>query len=971
LKNYRINIELINFSQIRNIVGLFVLCFIFPFIQSESYSKDTVDIKRPMLTKYNYCSDFTVNVSDKRSYDINSDSFQLDLGITDPPNLYSSLSDNFSEIYASTFKTGQVNYEFSFRMSVLDPFKNAKAVFVVYDATKNNQSFDSLVYKAEKLQIAPGNIAFGSVFVGTRPELSAQIININEAAVLIKSIRLKYGKLFTLKNPPQNQFLDTNENLKIFIEYSPITDIYPNFPTDFDSLIVETNCLRYVVPISGLGVKAGIVVEDIDFGAVEINTTACTGTEFYHGLRIFNSGTGRLFINGYYPLTANSPFYVNQPTNPNVNNLEINPLNDKLIEGICFAPTTVGEFIEPLIFKNNASGPDSIAYLRGIGYLPGPHLTSVNFGRVRLGDSTKAAITVRNSGTNPVSILDFVLSNSSPDFKIIYEECTPPIDRNNPVLLYPNLPQYSEYLQEILLIIEFAPKSEYVHEIKVIPVFDDNSEFKTGTVFNYARGFAYLPKIKADGFTFQGKTLVNIQHQDLGYININSISGSSNLYLKSIHIKPIAPTGNNEFLVISKLPGDTIVSSGLPLKIPIIFVPRDAGDRSAMVEIISDSYYGRDGSKWDTTIVYLNGTGYNKVLYAEPVYFDSVAHCALHTAYIKIKNISDTTEAYILDIVEVAGDTNAFEIDTDSIENNFVIIQPNDSIYVKVTFNPEYYIQNNFDLTIKIISDVDTSTGYIKATTKRFNTFVSLPNLKDVAPGAILQYNPPKSYDPDFDIKADFSKVNNVGLNSFVLEIKFNKKELMYLDKLNKGELIENWDFVSSNIYDIDNKFSVLRIDARGNDFLDGKVGSLIKPVFVILLSDSSQINLNLQTITFAENDNCMNIKKSDGKINLSYCGDGLRKIIISKNAFKIQSISSNPSYESNTVINYSIPYDVHTNIEIYNSFGEKISTVVNNQISEGEYFYNFDTSTISSGTYFVRMLSGPFTKTIQILVIK
>ena len=300
-----------------------------------------------------------------------------------------------------------------------------------------------------------------------------------------------------------------------------------------------------------------------------------------------------------------------------------------------------------------------------------------------------------------------------------------------------------------------------------------------------------------------------------------------------------------------------------------------------------------------------------------------------------------------------------------------MIIPPNDSLYIDVTFNATSFLQNNFDLAFKVFSDVDTSIGTIKATTKRYNTSISLPILRSISPGIILQYAPPKYYGPDFNIEADFSKVKNIGLNSFILEIKFNKKELMYLNNINKGELLKNWDNISSYVYNLDNKYSILQIKASGTEFLDGKIGTLIKPVFVLLLNDSSVININLHSISFTNYDNCVNIQKNDGQIHLSYCGEQIRNIVISQNSFNLSSISANPNYESNTILSYRVPYEVFTNIEIYNSFGEKIASIVSEQIREGEYFYNFDTRLISSGVYYVKMISGPFTKTLPINIIK
>lgn len=947
--------------------SLIMLVFLF-FNSNTLLSKDTLDVLRPEISKNSHCGNFLVNVSDNRSFNLDESKFHLDLGITSAPILYPQFSENFSEIYSSTFETGKINFDFSFRLSVTDPYKDAKAVFVVTDMA-GNFTFDSVVYKSEKLMVTPGHLGFGSVFVGQSAELSAQVLNVSNSSVFIRSIFLKRNELFKLNQNITNFNLDKDSSLKIIVNYFPIKDNYDLLPGDIDTLVVETNCLRYTIAVSGQGVVPKIYADDFDFGAIEIGTESCTSADDGRGLRISNGGTGKLFVNGYYQLSDGSNFYVKASTNPNLNDLEINPNNEKFITGICFFPQSIGEFIEPLIFKNNASGPDSIAYLRGIAYLPGPYLSSHSFGRVRVGEVKKEFIIVRNSGSEPVEILDFQIIQQSSDFRIIKSESIPQNFVN--VTLYPQTPEYSGFLHEIKLMVEYNPNVEYYKEAKIQPVFAESSKYKTGTVFNYVRGFAYLPKIQADGLNFDGRTLVNVPHEDTLELEIRSVSLSSDLLIKKVNFIPVFPTGKDDFLVIGKQLRDTLVKSGNSIKIPISFIPRDAGERVFRVEILSDAYSEPNAFKVDTNVVYIKGNGFNRILSIEPYIFDDVKHCAVHNGHLQIKNISDSAEAFIITSYLSNGDINAFKLNIDSIENNFVVIKPQESISIPITFEPENFDRDFFECLVKVISDVDTGTGLIKGTTIKTPVSIFLPQIEELAPGSILDYNPPENYDKDFDIFADFTKVDLEDIKSVKVTIKYNKSELEFRNKVKMGDLIEGWNYLSANVIELDKKYNLLEITASGPSSVSGLSGILFKPVFMILLSDSNFIYIELINSIISDFDNCFDKSMRDGKLALSYCGDEVRKIVISKHMYNLRNVTQSLSRGNENEIMFSIPFESYTNVVLFDSYGSIVKTIYDGMCRPGEYYQIIDTSILSSGSYYIRMSSGPFSKTIPLMIVK
>jgi len=57
--------------------------------------------------------------------------------------------------------------------------------------------------------------------------------------------------------------------------------------------------------------------------------------------------------------------------------------------------------------------------------------------------------------------------------------------------------------------------------------------------------------------------------------------------------------------------------------------------------------------------------------------------------------------------------------------------------------------------------------------------------------------------------------------------------------------------------------------------------------------------------------------------------------------------------FNPSTEIKFYLPYDSYVSLSIYNSLGEKISQLINNELKSGEYRISFSENDLSSGVYF------------------
>ena len=71
------------------------------------------------------------------------------------------------------------------------------------------------------------------------------------------------------------------------------------------------------------------------------------------------------------------------------------------------------------------------------------------------------------------------------------------------------------------------------------------------------------------------------------------------------------------------------------------------------------------------------------------------------------------------------------------------------------------------------------------------------------------------------------------------------------------------------------------------------------------------------------------------------------------------------------TIINYQIPVNNFVTLKLYNTLGEEIATLVNEEKPAGRYSVNFDGSSLPSGVYVYRLNAGNFTAERKMVLVK
>lgn len=107
-------------------------------------------------------------------------------------------------------------------------------------------------------------------------------------------------------------------------------------------------------------------------------------------------------------------------------------------------------------------------------------------------------------------------------------------------------------------------------------------------------------------------------------------------------------------------------------------------------------------------------------------------------------------------------------------------------------------------------------------------------------------------------------------------------------------------------------------------------------------------------------------------KSNGTICGEGTSAEIIDMMPDRVNLYQNYPNpFNPTTTIKFDLSYDTHVTLQVYNALGQKVATLVNNQLSTGTHQVNFDATKFASGTYFYRLQVGDRVLNQKMMLIK
>lgn len=93
-------------------------------------------------------------------------------------------------------------------------------------------------------------------------------------------------------------------------------------------------------------------------------------------------------------------------------------------------------------------------------------------------------------------------------------------------------------------------------------------------------------------------------------------------------------------------------------------------------------------------------------------------------------------------------------------------------------------------------------------------------------------------------------------------------------------------------------------------------------------------------------------------------------KKIVDKLSFDLMQNYPNP-FNPVTTIKFSLPIKTKVNLSIFNSLGEKVRELINDELDRGFHQVEFNAQDLPSGIYFYKLIAGSFAKTRKLVLIK
>lgn len=880
---------------------------------------------------------------------------------------------NFKLELDPNFESGMMKTTFT--ASVIDPSKDGH-VRIIGVTRSGKEAYLEYDYVAEAISAKPTVVDYGILAVNTDSSANIKLTNISKTRTVVKNVFLR-NKMPQFTFAPQQfpRSLEPGESMTVTVTARTAEKLTTGVK---DSVIAELSC--YEAPVALLLLSGGtpcVRVSDVVFPPSPVNTEAgprqcvisntskvdatitnitvpndVTGTKFRHDLKVpfkLAAGQSQSFSVWYTPtdLTTKDLVKVVLETNG-----------------------------EPACTDNESDWS-------GSGLDAGPKISDYDFRVVRVLDTYnknvngvteyKGTVTIDAFGNDPLQdpriSVTAVNAPAGADATVAIVLNT----AGMPTQLFPNNP-YS-------IPMSFRPDIVGDYALRVTLTADFNGEPRV--VSSTVLGKAVVPIEDSLGYTFPTTNIGSTA--PMGSAVIYN-SGSMDLTIKNLSIDKTLDV-NSAFeidpawMATNLGGGKTItvpaMSGSVPssISVPLSFTAKAAGVQSTRVVVDCDL----DQSEIRHPQIFGKGQPNIKVV-PDSLDFGDVPKCMsnTNTTTVKLHNESDV-ELTISDLVQ-SGDFAMFEVDLASktaligtkiaprgVSGALTVTfrSPNTS-GLERTREAHAFSEGN-GVTWKCVGangeENQQFSGFAGAAVPTSVLVTTLPsNNTGEYRIATSKYNEPTVM--EFNLRSNPELVDRAGVTAFHAYIKYDGTVLDPITEVSSigltGTLCEGWRV--GRVLDNNDVLDVELLQDDKTKTLRG-TGTLftfqMKGFFSLTPMESAILGADMYA-----NDalGCLNIDNLPAVVRFEGgCVSDLRHANVSISGYALMAPNPNP-VSSTTQLNFNVGLDAQTTITIYNSLGEVQLVAVNGDMKAGSYEAKLDLSALPAGTYFCRMISGPWT---------
>ncbi len=889
-------------------------------------------------------------------------------------------SDNYKFEF-QPFTPGQVKTT-TWRLLIIDPSADAKAVLHFEDMAGNDTTI-TIEYTSIKFQIEPDYYYFGKVKPGDYPEKEFTVRNLSDHQVILNKLAFLFDNQNFEIIADLPQILDPDQTYKFTVRF-----ISDNKGIFSDSIGVGDTCVFYYKSeVRALVGGAEITARDADFGNVAINNTETRQIE------IKNNGIVDLRIHGYDG-PVNSVFSHDLGQLSEQNPLRIRPDSSYFFE-VRFTPDDTRQYSDSIVFQSNADIEDNITILNGRGYDPGFIAKGYDFGRRRINIpghpagpyiSTEGGIILENPNIEPVRITGYSITSDINGSAFTFDD-----SMLNGFTIDPG--------ESDTITVEFLPVQAGTHEL-VLSIENENNLISEARIY----GIGTIAKPVFPDAEFEG-TLINSQQpgeplQPVRITNesweVDGIDVSDSMIITQFDVLPagneISKDGTNFGTEGFRFDENALEhSSGASVSLPVVLKPGEyielnadftaqhPGQHTAQLQAMCN---GMDNpvSEWTGTALQQD------VL----IYFpDNMQGCAGGVAYFDAYIENTGTSDIEIDTVYLADPGGIFFIQPTQFKSGFDL-QEGKTESFQLGFSPA----DDIAYGNEIIFESSRGNSFRKSfqaagvldpveTIAETEEYIFTGESGMLSPGGRLDYRinlvepVPQEYRIEkfeavfrYDNRIFEESFNDAG-NEYSNIIKAGKdfKNIFNLNGIDISEIDQG-----NNISEVSATFS-----ANPGEFING-TGEIVEismfPLLPAHAADTGgivQLELRFEhdLYTLECPDCCVDFTSDAYTTKLEACIGNLRQLELSDSQYGISRLSPNPVSTGDLDLEYSVAFSGDCDIEIFNSYGEKVLNIYQSGIEKGIHKLHIDVTEFNSGVYYVRMKSGVYSGTKKFVIAK
>jgi hypothetical protein len=878
---------------------------------------------------------------------------------TDCAKLFSVALDtavNYELVLPESFRPSYDRIVDPFEIRVIDPRQDAYAVLEVITRSGKRWTKEYR-YIAERVTAEPQVLDYGRICIGQEVEREVQVVNSSATVVTLKRLYLRAGRgEFSIISPTQFPIeLQPNEQLTVRIRARATSAAVV-----VDSLYAQLSC--YQQPVAELRVQGGesvLWVDDADFGDVPV------GVERMRQVR--------LEARGQLPVVITAVDWADKTHFRTEGLLEALPLrlepNQSYTFRVYYRPDAAGvEDRTRALFTIECYRPENTqnklySDWRGRGIQANIAIVGYDWGRRRVADAWAnlddarygyaGIVRIKVTGNTPMQNVDVWLDDGgSGDAAAFRVDKTTLVGRT----LQPN--------EEVTLPAYFKPTAERPYQVQVVVRGFENGQERTAA--DELRGIGIQPHVEATGYTF-GELWIGQSEQ--GWAQVQS-TGTMELTVRDLEIVgPDAAAFQVEPNFLAQLRAQhPKLQVGEVLPVPVIFTAQKVGEHVANLRVISDAPETPEPAL----------VGYGKTQGVEATDYDFGRHFVTlrveQNAAVFVRNLgSGRVRVERMELTD--GDINNFQLLTQVPFE----IEPNGQYPIDVAFSPAE--ERTYEARITYWTDAGVVYSRLRGEGRRVYGVVRIGEYRAV-PGDELEIAVELTRSQNGNLRPEDRDISEGRVTEFEARVWYDDRLLEpVLDVAairTSGALTQGWtvEYVKPLPKSVPPggtaPMAAFQVKFSGTEPLQ-LAGREQAPLFYFraraYLAPIDRSLLPCQMVPL--NRPYVVVQEQPGTVRLTIpCVENLRLVRLTPDGYSLQQVVPHPAHGT-VALRYSIGDAGRVRLELFNAMGERVAVLVDAEQPAGEYELQLNTDRFPAGVYFYRLVSGPYSETRRMDIVR